>query len=58
MNVMSELILTIVLPIVLAPIFIGIGLGLLVGATGISFYSIVILCMALCWGVVGLYFYS
>jgi hypothetical protein len=60
-NYLGELgliVLGLILLIILAPIFVGMGVGFLFGLTGISYYSIVILVSVIIWICLWIYYYK
>ena len=46
-----------ILAILIIPILIGIGIAILLDATGLTYYTIVILTSLVVWGTIGTYLY-
>ena len=57
MNFMYEIVTFLVVCLVVLPLIIGMGISLLMGLTGVHFYSVVIVLASFIWSLVYLLFY-
>lgn len=57
MNLMYELVTFLIICLIVLPILIGVGISLLLGLTGVPFYSVVIGFTLVIWVMVYLFFY-
>lgn len=57
MNFMYEIVTFLVVCLVVLPLIIGMGISLLMGLTGVHFYSVVIVFTLFIWSLVYLLFY-